>query len=198
MPWHEITLDTPDALKDAVIGELNELGAAGVWESGDTELTAYFDNPPNLESIRSLFTREGFPAPEIVFSDVADRDWGEEWKKSWSSFAMGERFFVIPSWLDSKCPEGRLPIFIDPGQAFGTGTHESTQLTLEAMESWPSRQHFSVRLPFGAATTIQLRLKWHRRMLKGTHLGRFISCAVPSTPWRTKVWICCCATLQRM
>jgi ribosomal protein L11 methyltransferase len=48
---------------------------------------------------------------------------------------MGNRFFVIPSWLDSTCPPGRFPIFIDPGQAFGTGTHESTQLTLEALEA---------------------------------------------------------------
>ena len=47
---------------------------------------------------------------------------------------MGKRFFVIPSWLDSPCPPDRLPLLIDPGQAFGTGTHESTQLTLEAME----------------------------------------------------------------
>ncbi len=136
MLWHQITLDVPATLKDAVIGELMELGAAGVWESGDTALTAYFQAPAGLESIPSLFEREGFPSPEIVFVPVGDRDWGEEWKSSWSSFSIGKRFFVIPSWLDSSCPEGRFPIFIDPGQAFGTGTHESTQLTLEAMERW--------------------------------------------------------------
>jgi ribosomal protein L11 methyltransferase len=136
MPWHEITLDVPEAFKDAVIGELTELGAGGVWESGDSQLTAYFKNPPNLESIQLLFEREGLVWPQIKLAPVADRDWGEEWKKSWSSFPMGNRFFVIPSWLDSTCPEGRFPIFIDPGQAFGTGTHESTQLTLEAMERW--------------------------------------------------------------
>lgn len=136
MPWHEITLDVPDALKDAVIGELTELGAAGFWESSETQLTAYFHNPPNVESIQLLFEREGFSWPEIQFAPVADRDWGEEWKKSWSSFPMGNRFFVIPSWLDSTCPDGRFPLFIDPGQAFGTGTHESTQLTLESMERW--------------------------------------------------------------
>jgi ribosomal protein L11 methyltransferase len=136
MPWHEITFEVPDALKDAVIGELTELGAGGVWESSDSQLTAYFEKPPNLTSIQLLFERERLASPEIKLSPVADRDWGEEWKKSWSSFPMGNRFFVIPSWLDSTCPEGRFPIFIDPGQAFGTGTHESTQLTLEAMERW--------------------------------------------------------------
>ena len=136
MPWHEITIDVPDVLKDAVIGELTELGAAGVWESGEFELTAYFDKPPNLQTIQMLFEREALPWPEIRLAPVADRDWGEEWKKSWSSFPIGNRFFVIPSWLESSCPPDRLPLFIDPGQAFGTGTHESTQLTLEALERW--------------------------------------------------------------
>jgi len=135
MPWHEITFDVPESLKDTVIGELAELGAAGIWESGDTQLTVYFNSPPNLESIQSLYERAGFPFAEISSGPVGNKDWGEEWKKSWSSFPIGSRFFVIPSWLDSTCPEGRFPIFIDPGQAFGTGTHESTQLTLEALEA---------------------------------------------------------------
>jgi ribosomal protein L11 methyltransferase len=135
VPWHQITFDIPDNLKDAVIGELTGLGAAGVWESGDSQLTAYFDGVPNLESIQAIFERAGLPLPAMDSGAVVDRDWGEEWKKSWSSFPLGKRFFVIPSWLDTPCPEGRLPLFIDPGQAFGTGTHESTQLTLESMES---------------------------------------------------------------
>jgi ribosomal protein L11 methyltransferase len=134
VPWHEITIETPDSIKDAVIGELSELGAAGVWESGDEQLTAYFETLPDFQSIKELFQREGLATPEVATAPVADKDWGEEWKKTWTSFPLGSRFFIIPSWLDTVCPPGRLPIFIDPGQAFGTGTHESTQLTLEAME----------------------------------------------------------------
>lgn len=150
MPWHEITFEVPDALKDAVVGELNELGAAGVWESGESELTAYFENPPNLQPIQTLFERERLPSPEFRLAPVVDRDWGEEWKKSWSSFPMGSRFYVIPSWLDSPCPAGRLPLFIDPGQAFGTGTHESTQLTLEALERWINPDYVVLDLGTGS------------------------------------------------
>jgi len=65
---------------------------------------------------------------------VQERDWLEEWKKSYVSFPIGRRFFIIPSWSESKCPSGRMPIHIDPGQAFGTGTHETTQLTLALLE----------------------------------------------------------------
>jgi ribosomal protein L11 methyltransferase len=150
MPWHEITLDVPEPLKDAAIGELTELGAAGVWESGESQLTAYFAQPPNLLSLQLLFERAELPWPEIKLAPVADRDWGEEWKKSWSSFPMGSRFFVIPSWLDSLCPPGRLPLHIDPGQAFGTGTHESTQLTLEALERWLQPDHVVLDLGTGS------------------------------------------------
>jgi len=85
MSWSEITLKVPNALKDAVTGELSELGAAGIWESGD-ELVAYFAAPPNLDSIRSamhaLFQRSGTTPPSLALSTIEDRDWGEEWKKS--------------------------------------------------------------------------------------------------------------------
>jgi ribosomal protein L11 methyltransferase len=72
---------------------------------------------------------------------VEERDWTEEWKKLYSSFPIGDDFFVIPSWEDCKCPHGRLPIRIDPGQAFGTGTHETTQLTIQALERWVEPEH---------------------------------------------------------
>jgi len=145
MPWTEIALLVPDSLKDAVSGELSDLGAAGLWEddetaSGHARLIAYFETPPELEVLRSalspLFQREGLDLPELQPASLKDQDWGEQWKKHWSSFPLGRRFFVIPSWSDSTCPADRDPIYLDPGQAFGTGTHETTQLTLEAMEVW--------------------------------------------------------------
>ena len=84
----------------------------------------------------SVQAREGLELPELESSSLKDQDWGEQWKKHWSSFPLGRRFFVVPSWSDSVCPDDREPIYIDPGQAFGTGTHETTQLTIEAMEVW--------------------------------------------------------------
>ena len=139
----QLTIDVPEELKDAVIGELSELGADGFWESGvpstsTTRLEVYFSHPIRLEDvdsrIRPIFLGSCLPLPRIVIGTVADRDWLGEWKKSYVSFPIGRRFYIIPSWSESACPPDRMPIRIDPGQAFGTGTHETTQLTLECLE----------------------------------------------------------------
>src|SRR5262249_56000477 len=72
---------------------------------------------------------------------VEECDWTEEWKKSYTSFPIADDFFVIPSWENPACPDDRLPIRIDPGQAFGTGTHETTQITMEALARWVEPDH---------------------------------------------------------
>jgi ribosomal protein L11 methyltransferase len=145
MSWNQLTLDVPDHVKDALIGELAAEGVSGVWESlqpgpGQTRLVLYFNHHSNLasieKSIASIFVRTGLMTPVISHTVVEDCDWTEEWKKSYTSFAIGNNFFVIPSWETAACPGDRLPIRIDPGQAFGTGTHETTQLTMEALERW--------------------------------------------------------------
>ena len=159
MSWNQITIDVPDDLKDTIVGELSDNGVAGLWESveprpGETRLVAYFDVPPDISAIerriKSVFDRLNLRAPPIIRGAVAERDWTEEWKKSYSSFAIGDDFFVIPSWSDSECPDDRLPIHIDPGQAFGTGTHETTQLTIEALERWVEPQHVVLDLGTGS------------------------------------------------
>ncbi len=150
MSWNQITIDVPDGLTDAIIGELSDDGVAGVWESsalesGLTRLVFYFSIRSSLEKIHghigALFSRASLPKPVIMQTVVEDSDWTGEWKKSYRSFPVGDDFFIIPSWEHSDCPSDRLAIRIDPGQAFGTGTHETTQLTIEALESWVEPRH---------------------------------------------------------
>jgi ribosomal protein L11 methyltransferase len=147
----QFTIDVPEQLKDAVIGELSELGADGIWESGEpapavTRLEIYFNIPIRLEDVETgigpVFVRAGLATPQIVIGTVEDRDWLGEWKKSYVSFPIGRGFYIIPSWSESVCPPDRMPIRIDPGQAFGTGTHETTQLTLECLEDRASEAKF--------------------------------------------------------
>ena len=145
MSWNQLTVDVPDDLVDAVVGELSGDAVAGVWEnespqSGYTRLVLYFGSRSNLEQIqrhiRTVFSRSGRQDPRISKTVVEECDWNEEWKKSYTSFPVGDDFFVIPSWENPVVPHDRLPIRIDPGQAFGTGTHETTQLMIEALERW--------------------------------------------------------------
>src|SRR2546428_767888 len=159
MSWNQLTLDVPDDLIDAVVGELSSDGVAGVWEShapepGLTRLVLYLNSRSNLKRVEdlvhSIFQRADRQNPPISRAIVEDRDWTEEWKKSYTSFPVGNDFFVIPSWVDSPCPDDRLPIRIDPGQAFGTGTHETTQLTMEALERWVEPHHIVLDVGTGS------------------------------------------------
>jgi ribosomal protein L11 methyltransferase len=145
MSWNQLTLDVPDDLKDAIVGELSYHGVSGVWEEGQpqpghTRLFVYLGSRSDLKNIErcvaTIFARSGLETPAISRGMVEECDWTEEWKKSYTSFPIGNHFFVIPSWEYTPCPDDRLPIRIDPGQAFGTGTHETTQLTIEALERW--------------------------------------------------------------
>ena len=159
MSWNQLTLDVPDELVDAIVGELSSDGVAGVWEthlpeSGLTRLCCYFTHRVNLEKIenviRFIFQRLDRPSPSISRAVVEECDWTEEWKKSYRSFEIADSFFVIPSWEGSACPGDRLPIRIDPGQAFGTGTHETTQLTMEALERWIEPSHIVLDVGTGS------------------------------------------------
>ncbi len=145
MSWNQLTVDVPDDLVDAVVGELSADAVAGVWEnesphSGYTRLVLYFGFRSNVERIqrhiRAVFGRSGRQDPAISATIVQECDWTQEWKKSYTSFPVGDDFFVIPGWENPVVPHDRLPIRIDPGQAFGTGTHETTQLMIEALERW--------------------------------------------------------------
>ncbi|MGW8250914.1 MAG: 50S ribosomal protein L11 methyltransferase [Anaerolineales bacterium] len=73
------------------------------------------------------------PLPEPEFRLVQQADWSESWKQHYQPVAIGERLMVVPAWLESPEP-GRVAVRIDPGMAFGTGTHPTTQLCLELIE----------------------------------------------------------------
>jgi ribosomal protein L11 methyltransferase len=80
-----------------------------------------------LGRIRSL--------PEPQFQLIEQANWAEAWKVHYHPIALGKRLMIIPAWLETPSPE-RIPIRIDPGMAFGTGTHPTTQLCLEEIETF--------------------------------------------------------------
>jgi ribosomal protein L11 methyltransferase len=84
------------------------------------------------ESICYLGMIQRLPAP--VFTMIPDENWMEAWKVHYQPIAVGRRLIIVPAWLQSPDAD-RIPIKIDPGMAFGTGTHPTTQLCLELLEA---------------------------------------------------------------
>ena len=117
-----------------------------VRERGPVTVRAYIPvTPENLESTRRQVAEALWhlhvirPMPEPRFRVLQDEDWLQAWKRFYRPIRVGHRLLVLPAWMSSDDPE-RIPIFIEPGTAFGTGMHPSTRLCLEALETWVQPQ----------------------------------------------------------
>jgi ribosomal protein L11 methyltransferase len=144
MNWYAVDLTLTTQAREAVEYALMEAGALGtevVDEDGETmRVAAYFESPPEVERVRAALSDAlriyGLASSDVrgmEFREVEARDWLAEWRKNWRPTEVG-RFVVAPPW--SEVPEGpeRIVIRVEPGMAFGTGTHETTRLCLAAIE----------------------------------------------------------------
>jgi ribosomal protein L11 methyltransferase len=78
------------------------------------------------------------PLPAPVFRPFEEINWVEAWKQHYHPIPVGEGLMIVPAWLEPEMG-GRMPIRIDPGMAFGTGTHPTTQLCLALTEAFFQR-----------------------------------------------------------
>jgi len=146
--WQAVDVTVSADAREAIEYGMMEAGALGTEanELADNfTITGYFEPRVGDARIREAL-REALriydlaitPTVELEFREVADADWLEEWKKHWQPVAVG-RFIIAPPWSDlpvSAGGSGEEPIIvrINPGMAFGTGTHETTRLCLKAIE----------------------------------------------------------------
>jgi ribosomal protein L11 methyltransferase len=79
---------------------------------------------------------DGSSLLEYSHSILLEEDWLEQWKRDFKPLRVGKHLVVTPTWEDVQRGQGDRVIRIDPGQAFGTGHHETTRLCLEWLESW--------------------------------------------------------------
>lgn len=141
--WYLITVDVDLPDEELAGSLLFELGATGLVNLEETpssiKLGAYFEERAQPDEIARVLREQARTAGlsslrDVSVSLVADEDWMKKWKEGFEPIEIGERLLIAPSWrLPSD--SSRLVIQIDPGMAFGTGTHESTRLCLEALES---------------------------------------------------------------
>ena len=105
-------------------------------------LTKLSCNPAEiLQTERELlksrgFTDEELGSWEIILDEKENQDWSKKWKEKWTVTHVTEHIAVVPSWLEYQPKEDEITITLDPGCAFGTGTHQTTQLCMKAMEKY--------------------------------------------------------------
>lgn len=165
MDWTEITAKVPTDKTDEAAAIANMTVPYGIYIEdytnleADAEEIAHIDlideelvNKDRTHSVIHMYIAESDNAVEAVsylrerFSAcgieneincvlVDDTDWNENWKKYFKAFEVGERLAVCPSWEQYDNRENRTVISLDPGAAFGTGTHATTSLCLEVLEN---------------------------------------------------------------
>ena len=82
------------------------------------------------------FTDEELGSWEITLDEKENQDWSKKWKEKWTVTHVTEKIAVVPSWLEYQAKENEITITLDPGCAFGTGTHQTTQLCMKAIEKY--------------------------------------------------------------
>lgn len=82
------------------------------------------------------FTESNLGSWEFEISKVKNQDWSKKWKENWDITPVSEKIFVVPSWLEYTPKSDEVVIVLDPGTAFGTGTHPTTQLCMHAIEKY--------------------------------------------------------------
>jgi ribosomal protein L11 methyltransferase len=142
--WYALDVQLESVAREAVEYALMEAGALGT-ETNDApgnllRVTAYFDNVPERELVQAelatalrIYDLASATVRDMNVRKVENRDWLEEWKRNWKPVTAG-RFIIAPPWSDIKQLNDQLLIRIEPGMAFGTGTHETTRLCLAAIE----------------------------------------------------------------
>jgi len=160
--WHALDVELEAGAREAVEYALMEAGALGTeTENSDDSLihvTGYFETVPQRERVRDelfealrIYNLPTSSVRDMSVREIVERDWLEEWKQNWQPVEIG-RFVIAPPWSNLGNTHDRIVIRIEPGMAFGTGTHETTRLCLQAIE-----KHFAGRASFldvGAGTGI--------------------------------------------
>lgn len=140
--WVEIIVHSDPSAHDALSSFLFDLGCQGILTE-DAALKAYYPLTPKAEEIRNQLLNfighleKIFPdisVPSVEIHQIETQDWNLQWRRFFRARQVTEKLLVLPPWEPlPQSPDGHL-IRIDPGPAFGTGSHPTTQMCLRAME----------------------------------------------------------------
>ena len=89
------------------------------------------------ELIESGFTPDELGSWDCALLEKENEDWSKKWKENWEVTHISDKVVIVPSWLSYEPKETEITVSLDPGCAFGTGTHQTTQLCVVGMEQYP-------------------------------------------------------------
>ncbi|MBL1277102.1 MAG: 50S ribosomal protein L11 methyltransferase [Ectothiorhodospiraceae bacterium] len=153
MPWLQLTFETTPEDADSFSDLLSETGANAVTflDSADqplyeppvgetplwsrTRIIGLFDAGTDMGAVLSQISAAITPnkLPDHRISPLEDKDWVREWMENFKPMSFGERLWIVPSWTPAPHPDA-VNILLDPGLAFGTGTHPTTDLCLQWLD----------------------------------------------------------------
>ena len=160
--WLEVTLPVPAQRLDRVCDILTANGMTGLvveeegeflrfleqnrqyWDYVDEDLAARMkgasrvkfyvpDTEEGQRQLRDYLTGLEEYEPQTV--SLREEDWATSWQKYYQPIPVGKRIYIVPEWMRGKeVPDRRVPLYLNPGLTFGTGSHPTTQLCLELLE----------------------------------------------------------------
>lgn len=123
-----------DELREKMQGETRIKVYVSDNATGNEMLIAIKDS---MNSLKQLDDENTFGRLETSLSNISEQDWAENWKKYFKPIKIGEKILIKPEWEElPQDTDGRIVFNIEPGMVFGTGTHESTKLCIEASERY--------------------------------------------------------------
>ena len=154
MLWFEVTARVRPEDVDAVAALMREAAPGGVTveepitilgpemgfrvREGEPVFVRAYVPASELGAVLTEQLRRGmqaaFPAVELTAKPLYEEDWAVSWREFFGPVDYGGRLVIVPSWVDHQVAAGQQTIRLDPGQAFGTGHHETTRLCLAALE----------------------------------------------------------------
>lgn len=150
MAWWRLEMVCAPELEESLLWKLPTLGISRVALTHRPEspqrclLLAWLPEidwpaPERVELARALAPLGepfGLSLPPLAWHRQDDEDWSLSWKQHWQPDPVGQTLLILPAWLEAPADQAhRRPIRMDPGSAFGTGSHPSTRLCLEALEA---------------------------------------------------------------
>ena len=154
--WWEIQILSDPALEDLIFWRLEKFGCRGMATEVKGHSLLVRAHLPQMQAqlldlaALSLWLRQdaltvGLAVPVTQWHLIDEEDWSSSWKQHWQPQEIGDRFLIYPAWLPVPEQPERLLLRLDPGAAFGTGNHQTTQLCLEALE---------MRLGYGSSEAV--------------------------------------------